>query len=102
MSASVSQRQRNDNRSRTELPNSITEADVAKGIGQFYEQYAISPDLFARAVAFAISQPEDVDINEILSGRRARITEALTHLGFYAGWPKATKAMTAVTRILGK
>ena len=27
----------------TELPNSITEADVAKGIDQFYEQYAIRP-----------------------------------------------------------
>ena len=50
----------------TELPNSITEADVAKGIGQFYEQYAIAADSFARAVAFAIGQPEDVDINEIL------------------------------------
>jgi NADP-dependent 3-hydroxy acid dehydrogenase YdfG len=50
----------------TELPNSITEADVAKGIGQFYEQYAIPADSFARAVAYAISQPEDVDINEIL------------------------------------
>ena len=33
---------------------------------------------------------------------RAQITEALTHLGFYAGWAKATKAMTAVTRTLGK
>jgi len=50
----------------TELPNSITEADVARGIGQFYEQYAIPADSFARAVAFAIGQPEDVDINEIL------------------------------------
>ena len=50
----------------TELPNSITEADVAKGIGQFYEEYAIPPESFARAVAFAIGQPEDVDINEIL------------------------------------
>ena len=50
----------------TELPNSITEADVAKGIGQFYDEYAISAESFARAVAFAISQPEDVDINEIL------------------------------------
>ena len=27
---------------------------------------------------------------------RAQITEALTHLGFYAGWPKATKAIAAV------
>jgi 4-carboxymuconolactone decarboxylase len=33
---------------------------------------------------------------------RAQIAEALTHLGFYAGWPKATKAMAAVTRSLGK
>jgi 4-carboxymuconolactone decarboxylase len=33
---------------------------------------------------------------------RSQITEALTHLGFYAGWPKATRAMAAVTRSLGK
>ena len=33
---------------------------------------------------------------------RAQITEALTHLGFYAGWAKATKAMTAVTRTVAK
>ena len=35
-------------------------------------KYAISADSFARAVAFAISQPEDVDINEILFRRRGR------------------------------
>ena len=29
---------------------------------------------------------------------RAQITEALTHLGFYAGWPKATKALAAVSK----
>jgi NADP-dependent 3-hydroxy acid dehydrogenase YdfG len=50
----------------TELPQSITEPDIAQGIGQFYEEYAIPADAFARAVAFAISQPEDVDIDEIL------------------------------------
>ena len=33
---------------------------------------------------------------------RAQITEALTHLAFYAGWPRATNALTAVTRSLGK
>lgn len=32
---------------------------------------------------------------------RDQIAEALIHLGFYAGWPKATKAMTAVARTLG-
>ena len=31
---------------------------------------------FARAVAFAISQPEEVDVNEILFGPRARCCKA--------------------------
>ena len=50
----------------SELPQSINEADVARGVAEFYEKYAIPADSFARMVAFAISQPEDVDINEIL------------------------------------
>ena len=50
----------------TELPNSITEPDVAAGVSKFYKETAIPADSFARAVAFAMSQPEDVDINEIL------------------------------------
>lgn len=50
----------------SELPRSITEADVARGIEDFYEANAIPADSFARAVAFAISQPQEVDINEIL------------------------------------
>lgn len=50
----------------TELPNSITEADVADGIKDFYARYAIPADSFARMVVFAISQPDDVDVNEIL------------------------------------
>jgi NADP-dependent 3-hydroxy acid dehydrogenase YdfG len=50
----------------SELPTSITEADVAKGIQDFYEAYAIPAENFARMVAFAISQPANVDVNEIL------------------------------------
>lgn len=50
----------------TELPNSISEADVAAGTKQFYAAQAIPADSFARCVIFAIEQPEDVDINEIL------------------------------------
>ncbi len=49
----------------TELPDSVTEPDVREGIRKFY-QIAISADSFARTLAFAISQPDDVDINEIL------------------------------------
>lgn len=50
----------------TELPDSATEPDVAENLRKFYAEYAIPADSFARAVAFAISQPDDVDINEIL------------------------------------
>jgi NADP-dependent 3-hydroxy acid dehydrogenase YdfG len=50
----------------TELPSSISEPDVAERIRKFYEEVAIPADSFARAVAFAVSQPEDMDVNEIL------------------------------------
>ena len=50
----------------SELADSITEPDISRNIHKFYEDVAIPADSFARAVAFAISQPEEVDINEIL------------------------------------
>lgn len=50
----------------TELPDSITDTDTAERVRGFYANVAIPASSFARAVAFAISQPEDVDINEIL------------------------------------
>ena len=50
----------------TELPNSVTEPDVAQRIQKFYKEIAIPAESFARAVAFAMSQPEEVDVNEIL------------------------------------
>jgi NADP-dependent 3-hydroxy acid dehydrogenase YdfG len=50
----------------SELADSITEADVAKGVRDFYAACAIPAASFARMAAFAMSQPEDVDVNEIL------------------------------------
>jgi len=50
----------------TDLPGSVTAPDVAEGIRQYYAQNAIPADSFARAVAFVISQPEDIDVNEVL------------------------------------
>jgi NADP-dependent 3-hydroxy acid dehydrogenase YdfG len=50
----------------TELPSSITEPDVAENIQKFYEEFAIPAESFARAVVYAMSQPDEVDINEIL------------------------------------
>jgi NADP-dependent 3-hydroxy acid dehydrogenase YdfG len=50
----------------TELPDTITDPDVAMAMRKFYDEMAIPADSFARAVVFAMSQPEDVDVNEIL------------------------------------
>ena len=50
----------------SELVDTVTEPDVAAGIRAFYDQVAIPADSFARVVAFAMSQPDDIDINEIL------------------------------------
>jgi NADP-dependent 3-hydroxy acid dehydrogenase YdfG len=49
----------------TELPDSVTEPDVAERIKKNYEG-AVSADSFGSVVAFAIGLPDDVDINEIL------------------------------------
>jgi NADP-dependent 3-hydroxy acid dehydrogenase YdfG len=50
----------------SELPNTVTDPAVLGRIQKLYEEIAIPADSFARAVAFAISQPDEVDINEIL------------------------------------
>lgn len=50
----------------TELPTTITDTETAERINKFYEEVAIPADSFARTVVFAMSQPDDVDINEIL------------------------------------
>ena len=49
----------------SELPDSVTEPDVAENVRKVYEN-AIPADSFASMVIFAMSQPEDVDVNEIL------------------------------------
>jgi NADP-dependent 3-hydroxy acid dehydrogenase YdfG len=49
----------------TELTDSITEPDVAERMRQAYRD-AIPANAFAGAVAYAISQPDEVDINEIV------------------------------------
>lgn len=50
----------------TELPSSTEDPDTAEGIKDFYDDKAIPADSFARAVIFAMEQPEDMDVNEIL------------------------------------
>ncbi|CAN5242957.1 SDR family oxidoreductase [soil metagenome] len=51
---------------KTELLEHISEADIRQANKDYVGAVGISPDSFARVVAFAISQPEDVDINEVI------------------------------------
>lgn len=50
----------------TNLSDSITEPDIQKAVRDFTAEYAVSADSFARMLSFALSQPDDVDVNEIL------------------------------------
>ena len=50
----------------TELPNTVTDPDVLPRVRAMYDEMAVPADSFARAVAFAMEQPAEIDINEIL------------------------------------
>jgi NADP-dependent 3-hydroxy acid dehydrogenase YdfG len=49
----------------SELARTITDAEAAQWVEKFRESI-IPADAIARAIAFAIEQPEDVDISEII------------------------------------
>lgn len=49
----------------TELTTTITDDETAKGVNELYAD-AIDADAIARAVVFAIEQPSDVDVNELI------------------------------------
>lgn len=49
----------------SELTRSISDPDAAAAMGAFYEAFEIGADAVARAVVYAVEQPEDVAINEI-------------------------------------
>ncbi|MBD1865733.1 SDR family oxidoreductase [Cyanobacteria bacterium FACHB-471] len=49
----------------TELTNSISDPEAAKTINALYEM-AIQPEAIAQAIRYAIEQPKEVDVNEIL------------------------------------
>src|SRR5229473_1091272 len=49
----------------TELPESSSEEATRKNLREFYKM-AIPADSIARAIAYAIEQPAEVDVNEIV------------------------------------
>jgi NADP-dependent 3-hydroxy acid dehydrogenase YdfG len=50
----------------TELLEHIGEKDIQAETKEFVSKIAVGADTFARMVAFAVNQPDDVDVNEIL------------------------------------
>jgi NADP-dependent 3-hydroxy acid dehydrogenase YdfG len=50
----------------TELPSSITDPEIGERMKKFYKELAVPAESFAHAVAFAMGQPDNVDINEIV------------------------------------
>lgn len=50
----------------TELEDTTTVEEIRKQVKEFYAQHAISPRVIADAIAYAIGQPDEVDINEML------------------------------------
>ena len=51
---------------RTELPQLMTDPQVKAQILDAMHKIAIPPDAIARAIAFAIEQPPEVDVGEIV------------------------------------
>ncbi|GLS46618.1 SDR family oxidoreductase [Methylobacterium brachythecii] len=49
----------------TELGNDITDAEVAAGL-RVWRQKSLTPDAIARAIRYALEQPEGVDVNEVI------------------------------------
>jgi NADP-dependent 3-hydroxy acid dehydrogenase YdfG len=50
----------------TELTSTISDKDTATRMNAFYAAIAIDADAIARAIAYAIEQPSDVDVNEMI------------------------------------
>lgn len=50
----------------SELKQGSTDPETAQGVQAFYKANEISSDSVARAIVYAIQQPQDVDINEIV------------------------------------
>lgn len=51
---------------RTNLAESMTDPEAKAQIVASMEKFAMPPDAVARAIAFAIEQPPDVDVGEII------------------------------------
>ena len=49
----------------TELGRDITDPEIASAL-QTWRQKSLTPDAIARAIRYALEQPQGVDINEVI------------------------------------
>jgi NADP-dependent 3-hydroxy acid dehydrogenase YdfG len=73
----------------TNLADSITDPTTKAQIAGTMEKIAIPPDAIARATAFAIEQPADVDVGGIIvrPTAQARIRARSDRMGLRKQWP---------------
>jgi NADP-dependent 3-hydroxy acid dehydrogenase YdfG len=57
----------------TDLADSMTNPEVKSQIMDQMDKMAIPPVAIARAIAFAIEQPADIDVNEIVIRPTAQV-----------------------------
>ena len=50
----------------TELLNAVAESSAKDAISQFYENFGLAPDVIANAVLYAVSQPDGVDVSDLV------------------------------------
>lgn len=51
---------------KTELEDSTPDAEIRDDVKDFYSQHAIPPSSISEAIAYAIEQPDYVDVNELI------------------------------------
>jgi len=51
---------------RPDFADGVTNPDVKDQLAQSRDKFAMPPDPITRAIAFAIKQPADIDVNEMM------------------------------------
>ena len=51
---------------KTELLNTVAESEMKNIVSQFYENVGLTPDVIANAVLYAISQPDNVAVSDLV------------------------------------
>ena len=51
---------------KTELLNQVAESKAKEMVSQFYENVGLEPEVIANAVLYAISQPDNVDVSDLV------------------------------------